>query len=124
MLSPASPEYEEVNPEIKQLFTQQKKLHQLLLGSAKADLTFKELHDLLTRKLRTDGFVNLDFKGNFGHTIELDLKDRRYIVANEKLTLARAGFFTLEPHIKIPSGNFGIKHENIYYWREGYLYVI
>jgi hypothetical protein len=40
------------------------------------------------------------------------------------LTHLEAGLFTLEPHIRLISGSYGFKHENIYYFEDETLHEL
>ena len=62
------------------------------------------------------GYMNLDFRGNLGHTIEKHLNDRRYIEANNETLLGDCNMFTFEPHIRQTNDTWGFKMENIYYF--------
>ncbi len=41
-----------------------------------------------------------------------------FIAPDVKRTLRDAGFFTLEPQIRLKGGRFAFKHENIYYFND------
>ena len=69
-------------------------------------------------------YLNLDFSGNLGHTIEINKDNRRYFESRNKMKLNEASFFTFEPHIKRTNGEYGFKREEIYYFHKGELIVL
>jgi len=99
-------------------------LHNLLLEQAKPTWTFSKIHQTMMGVLEQQGWVNLDFKENFGHTIESSSEQRRFITGDCNLCLNDTQFFTFEPHIQEKKKDeifesstlFGIKKENIYYF--------
>ena len=60
--------------------------------------------------------MNLDFKGNLGHSIVKTKGDRIYIEKGNKTKLGAVNYFTFEPHIAFPNSKYGYKIENIYYF--------
>ena len=100
-------------------------LHQLFIDTVNEDTTYEQLHDLNDRALKEKGYVNCDYHGNFGHTIENDPKDR--VTIDKGATLKIAGYgkpLTFEPHIHKKDGSYGIKHENMYVFFEGKMRLI
>lgn len=69
-------------------------------------------------------FLNLDFLGNLGHSIEKKSEDRIYIEKGNQTKLIDKEYFTFEPHIARPDSMFGYKWENIYYFDHGKLKVL
>lgn len=65
-----------------------------------------------------NGFVNLDFMGNLGHSIVKIKGDRVYIEKGNMTKLGDVKYFTFEPHIGFPNSKYGYKKENIYYFDE------
>ena len=65
-----------------------------------------------------NGFVNLDFMGNLGHSIVKIKGDRVYIEKGNMTKLSDVKYFTFEPHIAFPDSKYGYKKENIYYFDE------
>lgn len=65
-----------------------------------------------------NGFVNLDFMGNLGHSIVKTKGDRVYIEKGNMTKLGDVKYFTFEPHISFPDSKYGYKKENIYYFDE------
>ena len=65
-----------------------------------------------------NGFVNLDFMGNLGHSIVKTKGDRIYIEKENKTKIGDVKYFTFEPHIAFPDSKYGYKKENIYYFDE------
>ena len=96
-------------------------LHISLLTHATPETKFCEVCDEATSQMRMLGFVNLDFLGNVGHTIESDPAQRSFLEKGNNRKLSSTPLFTFEPHIKALEGNWGFKHEDIYYFQEGKL---
>ena len=92
-------------------------LHKTLIDVAIPDMTFEELYYFIVK----EGFLNLDFFGNLGHSIVKNKNDRIYIEKGNKTRLGDAAFFTFEPHIKRENGMYGYKKENIYCFKGNYL---
>lgn len=95
----------------------EEQLHAVLLDVAKPQMTFEELHARMNNEVIRLGFENIDFLGNLGHSIEQKSADRIYIEPGNVRRLDEVEFFTFEPHIKRPGGEYGYKHENIYHFR-------
>lgn len=92
-------------------------LHRMLTEEMNPDMTYEEIWSRLTEEIRKLGFVNLDFHGNLGHSIESDEKDRICLEAGNTRTIREHGKpFTLEPHIALPGGGPAYKRENIYFF--------
>ena len=53
-------------------------LHQALIDAGTPDMTFEELYYYMNELIVKEGFINLDFLGNLGHSIVKDKKDRIY----------------------------------------------
>lgn len=102
----------------------EEKLHKTLLAICTPDMSAHDLWLHMNRIIEAEGFKNLDFKGNLGHSIETDMKDRRYIEEGNTATLGELCLFTFEPHVKPESENAGYKHENIYYFAQDTLQPI
>ena len=66
-----------------------------------------------------NGFVNLDFMGNLGHSIVKNKNDRVYTEKGNTQRISEVKYFTFEPHISIPGSKYGYKKENIYYFQNG-----
>jgi Xaa-Pro aminopeptidase len=105
-------------PHFRQGLEAELSLHKKLMELATPDMTFEELFFKLNAEIIKLGFENLDFKGNLGHTIEMDQADRIYIERGSITSLGLEKAFTFEPHIKPAGGPFGYKRENIYYFDE------
>jgi Xaa-Pro aminopeptidase len=93
-------------------------VHKKLMEYATPETTFEGLFLTLNAEISKLGFENLDFKGNLGHTIEMDQADRIYIERGSKTSIGVGKAFTLEPHIRQTGGSLGFKRENIYYFDE------
>ena len=96
-------------------------LHQTLLDVGAPDMTFEELYDYMNELIVKKGFLNLDFLGNLGHSIEKNKNDRIYIEKGNRKRLSDVTMFTFEPHISIPNSRYGYKKEDIYYFANGKL---
>ena len=110
-------------PVLKELFDGigiEQRLHQRLLEIATPEMTYGSLYMQMNEAITDFGYVNLDFNGNFGHSIEKDKDAREYIKKGCQRRL-RDKLFTFEPHIARENGSFGYKMEDIYDFSEGSL---
>ena len=96
-------------------------LHQTLIDVGTPDMTFEELYGYMNELIVNKGFVNLDFLGNLGHSIEKNKNDRIYTEKGNRKRLSDVTIFTFEPHISIPNSRYGYKKEDIYYFANGKL---
>ena len=96
-------------------------LHQALIDVVTPDMTFEELYYYMNELIVKEGFINLDFLGNLGHSIVKDKKDRIYTEKGNRKRLSDVRMFTFEPHISIPNSQYGYKKEDIYYFENGRL---
>ena len=106
------------NPEWKSGLHMEEKLHIELLRLATKETTFEELYYHMNEYIVENGFVNLDFMGNLGHSIVRTKGDRVYIEKGNVTKLGDVKYFTFEPHISFPDSKYGYKKENIYYLDE------
>ncbi|MBD5520294.1 MAG: aminopeptidase P family protein [Lachnospiraceae bacterium] len=104
------------NSEWKSGLQMEEKLHAELLYFATKETTFEELYYHMNEFIVDNGFVNLDFMGNLGHSIVKAKNDRVYIEKGNTAKLGDVKYFTFEPHIAYPDSKFGYKKENIYYF--------
>ena len=104
------------NQEWKSGLQMEDKLHSELLRFVTKETTFEELYNHMNRFIVENGFVNLDFMGNLGHSIVKNKEDRVYIEKGNRLKLGDVNYFTFEPHIAFPDSKYGYKKENIYYF--------
>lgn len=91
-------------------------LHNELLRFVTSKTTFEELYYYINKVIEDNGFVNLDFMGNLGHSIVKEKKDRIYIEKGNHTCLGDVTCFTFEPHIAVIGSKYGYKKENIYYF--------
>lgn len=96
-------------------------LHKTLIDVATPNMTFEELYYYMNDLISEKGFLNLDFLGNLGHSIEKDKNDRIYTKKGNHKRLSDVEMFTFEPHISIPNSQYGYKREDIYYFNNGRL---
>ena len=96
-------------------------LHQALIDAGTPDMTLEELYYYMNELIVKEGFINLDFLGNLGHSIVKDKKDRIYTEKGNRKRLSDVRMFTFEPHISIPNSQYGYKKEDIYYFENGRL---
>jgi Xaa-Pro aminopeptidase len=89
-------------------------LHRHLVRVARPETTFGELFASLATLLASLGYENLDQRGNFGHTLTARLDERRFFEAGSPISLANAGPFTFEPHVRRTGGRWGFKREDVY----------
>lgn len=106
------------NSEWKSGLQMEEKLHIELLRFATKETTFEELYYHMNEYIVENGFVNLDFMGNLGHSIVKTKGDRVYIEKGNMTKLGDVKYFTFEPHIAFPDSKYGYKKENIYYFNE------
>lgn len=64
------------NTEWKNGLLMEDKLHSELLSFATPETTFEELYFHMNEFIAANGFINLDFLGNLGHSIATDKNDR------------------------------------------------
>ncbi len=102
----------------------EEKLHRELLSFATPQTTFEELYFHMNEFITTNGYINLDFMGNLGHSIVTDKNDRIYIEKGNKAPLGSVKYFTFEPHIAVNGSKYGFKKENIYYFENCKLKVL
>ena len=106
------------NQEWKSGLQMEEKLHTELFRFVTKETTFEELYYHMNEFIVENGFVNLDFMGNLGHSIVKVKSDRIYIEKGNKAKLGAVNYFTFEPHIAFPDSKYGYKKENIYYFDE------
>lgn len=104
------------NSEWKSGLQMEEKLHAELLSFVTKETTFEELHYHMNEFIVKNGFGNLDFMGNLGHSIVKSKDDRIYIEKGNTKKLGDVHYFTFEPHIALPDSKYGFKKENIYYF--------
>lgn len=92
----------------------QQHLHALLMKVAHPDMSFDALYRLLHEEIERLGFEQLDY---LGHSVQKDMDRLDFIAPGVMRSLGDAGLFTLEPQLRLESGRFGFKHENIYYFQ-------
>lgn len=91
-------------------------LHNELRRFVTPDITFEQLYYYMNDYIRNNGYINLDFLGNLGHSIVKDKNDRIYIEKGNKKKLSEVDYFTFEPHITTKNSLYGYKKENIYFF--------
>lgn len=104
------------NSEWKSGLQMEEKLHAELLSFVTKETTFEELYYHMNEFIVENGFINLDFMGNLGHSIVKSKDDRIYIEKGNTKKLGDVHYFTFEPHIAFPDSKYGFKKENIYYF--------
>lgn len=104
------------NDEWRSGLLMEERLHRELIDFAAPYTTFEELYYHINEVITREGYVNLDFMGNLGHSI-VKVKDSRiYIEKGNAARLSDVDYFTFEPHISVPNSKYGYKKENIYYF--------
>ena len=106
------------NSEWKSGLQMEEKLHAELFRFATKKTTFEDLYYHMNEYIVKNGFVNLDFMGNLGHSIVKSKGDRFYIERGNVMKLGDVKYFTFDPHITFPDSKYGYKKENIYYFDE------
>lgn len=109
------------NEEWKQGIAMEKELHRKMRSFVIPDTTFEELYEYMNQVIKENGYINLDFMGNLGHSIVKQKGDRIYIEKGNRTRLGDVPYFTFEPYISIAGSKYGYKRENIYYFSEGKL---
>ncbi|MBR0088076.1 MAG: aminopeptidase P family protein [Lachnospiraceae bacterium] len=104
------------NPEWRDGIETEIRLHKKMTGIARPGMTFEELYYLMNENILEEGYINLDFMGNLGHSIVRKKEDRIYIEKGNKTKLGDVKYFTFEPHISVNGSVYGYKRENIYYF--------
>jgi len=93
-----------------------KHLHFEMQKYVSPETTFSELFAFGNHLIVEQGWENLDFLNNLGHSIEASIERRRFIDDGCKEQLGAVSYFTFEPHIRKKGEIWGFKHENIYYF--------
>ncbi|MBQ9121276.1 MAG: aminopeptidase P family protein [Clostridia bacterium] len=96
-------------------------LHESMQAFVTPETTFEKLHSYANAIIAQNGYINLDFLGNLGHSIVSDKNDRIYIEKGNEAKLSSVAAFTFEPHIARPNSPYGFKMENIYAFESGKL---
>ena len=92
----------------------EEQLHEAMQAFVCHDTTFEDLFFYINDVISTNGYANLDFLGNLGHSIVKEKSQRIYIEKGNKTKLSDVEAFTFEPHISLPNEKYGYKKENIY----------
>ena len=109
------------NTEWKNGLLMEENLHHELLSFATPETTFEELYYHINGFIPSNGYINLDFMGNLGHSIVTQKEDRIYIEKGNTAPIGSVKFFTFEPHIAVKGSKYGFKKENIYYFENNRL---
>ncbi len=104
------------NAEWKQGLLFENELHKELLSFATPDTTFEELYFQMNSYITKNGFINLDFNKNLGHSIAKHKIQRIYLEKGNQKKLGSVEYFTFEPHIGKANSLYGYKKENIYHF--------
>ena len=94
----------------------ERKLHERMMEIIRPYMTFEELYYQMNEYIKDEGYINLDFMGNLGHSIVRSKDDRIYIEKGNKTKLGDVSYFTFEPHISVHGSKYGYKREDIYYF--------
>lgn len=106
----------EANSFFQELCQFQQKIHRTFLMTARPDMRMDEVYHHYNRLIQTSGYINLDYRGNFGHSLENHLSKRKFIEKDNSTFLGDCDFFAFETHIGSSNVNYGVKHENVYYF--------
>lgn len=107
------------NSEWREGLVMEKKLHDKMTEIVSPDMTFEDLYYQMNEYIKDEGYINLDFMGNLGHSIVRRKDDRIYIEKGNRSKLGDVDYFTFEPHISVAGSKFGYKREDIYYFENG-----
>ena len=110
------------NDEFVQLKNISETLHHYLLEIAHPDMTFHELYHAINARVISSKVLHLDFRGNFGHSIEQSLDARVYIENNSMQKISQSGLFGFEPHLRFIDGRIGFKDADIYFFKSNKLH--
>lgn len=110
--------------EFSQGFRTGEELHKAFIEFVKPNMTFEEVYLYINEVIQHLGYINLDFSGNLGHSIEFDKDRRTYFELGNKTKLNEVSYFTFEPHIKRMDGEHGYKREDIYYFQNEEIVVL
>ena len=94
----------------------EKKLHEKMMNTVSPHRTFEDLYLQMNEYIKEQGYINLDFMGNLGHSIVRRKDDRIYIEKGNNMKLGDVSYFTFEPHISVSGSKYGYKREDIYYF--------
>ncbi len=94
----------------------EKKLHEKMKEIVSPLMTFEDLYFRMNEYINAEGYINLDFMGNLGHSIVRRKDDRIYIEKGNNTKLGDISYFTFEPHISVSGSKYGYKREDIYYF--------
>ena len=94
----------------------EKKLHEKMKEIVSPLMTFEDLYFRMNEYIKAEGYINLDFMGNLGHSIVRRKDDRIYIEKGNNTKLGDVSYFTFEPHISVSGSKYGYKREDIYYF--------
>ncbi|MBI3284939.1 MAG: aminopeptidase P family protein [Burkholderiales bacterium] len=92
------------------------RLHQEILKLLKPQTSFGQLFEWANVRIRESGFVNLDYRGNVGHSIAGSREERQFIEADNPVRLGDVPFFSFEPFVRLKGGKWGFKHEDIFFF--------
>ena len=112
------------NEEWRNGLSMEEMLHKELIDFTTENTTFEMLYQHINHVITSNGYCNLDFLGNLGHSIVRDKKDSIYIEKGNQALLSSVDYFTFEPHISTPGSRYGYKKENIYFFSSGNLAVL
>ena len=99
-------------------------LHEAMKAFVTPETTFEELYCHINGIIVRNGYVNLDFSGNLGHSIVRDKNDRIYIEMGNKAKLSSVAAFTFEPHVAHPHSVYGFKMEDVYAFEGNHIRAI
>jgi methionine aminopeptidase len=105
-----------INDDWRNGLIMEKKLHERMMEIVSPDMTFEELYYQMNEYIKNEGYINLDFMGNLGHSIVRSKDDRIYIEKGNSTKLSDVSYFTFEPHISVSGSKYGYKREDIYYF--------
>ena len=92
------------------------KLHKKMKEIVNPHMTFEDLYFRMNEYIKAEGYINLDFMGNLGHSIVHRKDDRIYIEKGNNTKLGEVSCFTFEPHISVRGSKYGYKREDIYFF--------
>ncbi|MFH0875298.1 MAG: M24 family metallopeptidase [archaeon] len=94
-----------------------------ILSSISVDMTFHDLFILCEKTILKFKYINPDIRKNYGHTIVKNLKDRSFIVENDK-TPVFGNVIAVEQQIAMPDEKYSARVEDIFYFEKDKLIVL
>jgi Xaa-Pro aminopeptidase len=96
-------------------------LQEKMMKFVRPETSFGQLFDWANVRIRESGFVNLDYRGNVGHSIATSRDERQFIESDNAVKIGDLPFFSFEPFVRLKGGNWGFKKEDIFFFNQAEL---